>query len=116
MTDQKRFLGVSSGSDAARPTLQLGVTGGSVTMIALYGGGPYAVTDLSDEDFRERIDIYAQIHSRRKDVNGADGRDAAVRRLIEIGLEHCAESQYIESRLAEDIRLRSVVNSGGDVT
>lgn len=102
MGERKRFLGVGSVSGTSRPTFHLGVAGGNVTMIALYGGGPYSVTDLSDEDLRERIDIYAQMHDLFKGADSADGRDAAVRRLIEIGLEHCAEADYIESSLARE--------------
>lgn len=100
MSDRQRFQGVGSGSGGCeRPTFQLAVPGGNVSVIALYGGGPFSVTDLSDNEFRERIDIYARMHDLFRGVDMSVGRDDAVRRLIEIGLEHCAQADYIESQI-----------------
>lgn len=97
MPDRKRFSEVDHGGGMGRPTLQLGLEGGnSVTLIAVNGEGPYAITDLSDTDLRDRIDIYLCIHGLGRGLEIQMGRDEAVRRLIAIGLEHCTEADIIE--------------------
>jgi len=100
-SDRKRFRGTGAGAGGMdRPTFEVGVNDGRVSIIALYGGGPFAVTDLQDMDLRDRIDIYAQCHDLFRGNSG--GRDEAVRRLVEIGLERCDEAQIISNHRGEN--------------
>lgn len=100
--ERKQFQGISSGAGGLdRPTFKLGVQGGGdVNLIAILGGGPFSVTSMDDIEFRERIDTYAGTQEYFTTYRtGTAAREAAVRRLIEIGLAKCEEADYINAEI-----------------
>jgi hypothetical protein len=100
--ERKRFRGVGSGDGGLeRPTFEVGVNDGRVSIIAAYGGGPFGLVDLHDDEFRERIDIYARCHDLFRGGDSSTGRDDAIRSLIEIGLKRCDEAKIIDRAIAK---------------